>query len=41
MSEAIHDVGIDFYATQAVPEPSCFALVTLGVAVLAFRRKRH
>ena len=40
-SEAIHDVGIDFYATQAVPEPSCFALVTLGVAVLAFRRKRH
>jgi hypothetical protein len=41
MSEAIHDVGIDFYATQAVPEPSCFALVTLGVAVLAFGRKRH
>ena len=41
MSEAIHDVGMDFYATQIVPEPSCFALLALGVAVLAFRRKRH
>ena len=41
MTETIHDDGIAFYSTQVVPEPSCFALLALGVAVLAFRRKRH
>jgi hypothetical protein len=35
MSEAIHDVGIDFYSAHAVPEPSSIALAGLGVAGLA------